>query len=556
MKKTALAIGIIAVLGIGYVGATWYTGNVIENKINDKIKEITQVANIKQDKYNVAITYNDYHKSVFSTKLHLTITISPKDTSNSDVKPIKVFDDNLTVHHGPFPLPALSNGVFSPQMAWLEYQMNEQTSPELWKLAGNQPFLTGYLGISYQNYFLTKIKSKGFTLDESAIEKYTKLYQNIYTTYFNSDFDFADQLDPILKDIKGKFSISDTEVYFGTDRDFSTFSLKSHLPKISYQQDDQNYAFLKELDMAIDFDSEKTDFDFKINLDNFVNTNVNTNVPSQYLIKLEIDKLYSQGSFNFDKSNMNLDFGFDKFELVPNPDKPNETKPAIKLNKLDWKQKNLLNSKGKNDGSLIAKVDLLKYGNQNLGSGVIDLAYENIPKEQIIYDPAKLLQKLYDFNQNKPERIIFTLNKLNWHNAQGDININGLLDFIPNEKDSSMRSSIDNIYALKIKVAAPFNVLAQTMAQTQSLQKLLDNDVAPQELRQMKETIKSWAMMFFGGSPLINFSEGNVEGIFSEVDFSKDSDEVKVNGKSLKKEDLFGEKATRGGSNDIKVNME
>lgn len=550
MKKTALAIGIIVVLGIGYIGTAWYTGNVIENKLNNKIKEITQVANTNQDKYNIAITYNDYHKNVFSTKLHLTITISPKDTTNSDIKPLKVFDDNLTIHHGPFPLAALSNGVFVPQMAWLEYQMNEQTSPELWKLAGNQPFFTGYLGISYQNYFRTKINSKGFTLDESTIEEYAKLYENIYTTYFNSDFDYADQFDPKFKDIKGKFSISDSEIYFDTDQDFSTFSLKGHLSKLDYQQDNQNYALLKELDMAIHFNSDKTDFDFKINFDNFASTNVF----SPYLIKLEIDKFYSIGKFNFDMSNTNLDFGFNKFELTPNSDDPKGEIPAIKLKKLVWKLKNLVDSKEKNNGNLIANVDLLTLGKQNLGSGAIDVAYENMPRKKVTYDPIQFMQDLYDNGQNKAERIIVTINKLNWHNAQGDIDINGFFDFLPNNgKNSSARASLENIYAFKIKVAAPFNVLAQTVVQWKNLQ---DSDVNPQQLQQLTETIKSWATMFFRDSPIVNIRKGDVEGIFSEVDFSKNRDEVKVNGKSLKKEDLFGEKATRGGSNDIKVNME
>ncbi|MWN89830.1 DUF945 family protein [Gilliamella sp. Pra-s65] len=167
MKKTTLAIGIVAILGIAYVGTAWHTGNIIESNIDNQLAQITNKVNQIQNDFIFTVEKSNYNKGILSTKVHLKVTASQKQSFDETTTPETLFDDDITIHHGPFPIAALAEGTFAPQMAWLEYEMSEQISPQLWKLAGNQPFITGHVGMSYGEYITFKLTNKAIKVTQN-----------------------------------------------------------------------------------------------------------------------------------------------------------------------------------------------------------------------------------------------------------------------------------------------------------------------------------------------------------------------------------------------------
>lgn len=512
MKKTTLAIGIVAVLGIGYVGTAWYTGNTIESDIDSKLKEITEQVNQSQDMFNVAITYNNYEKNIFSTNLHLTVSLLPKDIAAQDVEPKKIFDDNITIHHGPFPIAALSKGTFAPQMAWIDYQMSEQTSPELWKLAGDQPFLNGSIGLSYQQYLKIKVKNKAIKLPN----------------HFVNDF------------VKGELNISDGEHYFGTDKDFTNISISNYFDNLSYEVNDNSYVSVNKLEMNYEPNIDKTIIGYKIAFGNLAIRIDEIN--PQAMIK--VDNFKSKGKINFQHHDLEVESSIDQFKYEPESNQ-SELIPTIVFKNIQTKQTSKLSAPNRLDGALVTSVDSFQLGQQNIGSASFDIDYQNVSKESFSSSFAEFYDDEFDDNQqssieNKPKNTKISLNKLNWHNAEGDINISSFMDINLDDNDdlSSSARNIDNINNLKLKVEAPFKVIARTIAQFENPK---ESDVTKKQIEKADLTIQMMSQMFLNDVPFFDFNKGETKGIYTDFDYAKDREEVMVNGKTLNKEDFLNQ---------------
>ncbi|WP_392551340.1 DUF945 family protein [Orbus wheelerorum] len=151
MKKTVIATSIVVILGAGYTLASWYTGNIIENNIDAKIAQITNQIDQYKGLPDVNIQYSDYHKGIFSTSFNLTVnTVNLENHQNT------LFNDKVTIYHGPFPWSEIKSGDFSPKMGAFIYQTSKESNESLWLAAGNKPFMTINSSIDYsENIKLT-----------------------------------------------------------------------------------------------------------------------------------------------------------------------------------------------------------------------------------------------------------------------------------------------------------------------------------------------------------------------------------------------------------------
>ncbi|OCG00844.1 YdgA family protein [Gilliamella sp. wkB112] len=498
MKKTPLAIGIVAVLGIGYVGTAWYTGNIIENNIDNELKEINQQINHYQEAYNVAITHSNLEKNIFSTKLHLTVTLSPKDAVEADIQPKKLFDDDIIIHHGPFPMAALAKGTFSPQMAWVEYQMTEQAAPDLWKLSGNQPFISGHASLSYQNYLRVKLTNKALSVKPEDLN------------YLNAKLDISE----------GNYS-------FESDADFVNLQVNTHLDKLNYVDTNDNLFLLSNLTLSAKPNIEKTIVDFDLNIGNL------QIIDGYSDIDATVNNLKLKGSANYQNSDLEVQNSVDK--LVFKPIDPEQTK-SVEINKLTLNQKNTLNESDTVDGLLQASIDSFKYGQQNLGSGTLDFDYQGLDKRLFSYNE---LDGLYGnvsekIDHTETSNIKLSLNKFNWHNVAGDINISANVKTVDINKVPDAHD-IDKLESFNLKLDAPFDVLANIGAQIEAVEKGSD-DISPQQIEKAKQSLGMMSQMFLGNLKFLTFKKDGIQGIFSDVEYSRENDMIKVNGQDIPKE--------------------
>ena len=512
MKKSIIATGVIAILAFGYIGTSMYTGNLIEENLDTNLAEFAQQVNSSQQIFNLQISHNNDEKGIFSTKTHLKVTLTQKNQIINDDDPVIVlYDDDATIHHGPFPLAALANGSFSPQLAWLEFAITEKTNPTLWKLAGNKPFISGHAGLSYSDYLTVKLTTEGIKLT-------------------HSDFDLIED--------DGVFELGKWNIVFEKQNNGSDLSMEASLDKLNLVIDPNNVISFNGLNMSLKPEQDKSTVDYDINISSLKMKSIEYGSYTD----IHFNDLTSKGNINYKDYKISDQSEINRLIISTNRSTSSAAN-NIELNKFVLNQQMELNEKNHAvDGSLFTSVDSIIYGKQNLGNGSLDLNFKGLDKKDIFNRfYMDYLDDLQDFIEEMPFNTTITLNKLNWHNDAGDINVSFLFDindlnyFTDNEDDTSSEID-DKIDALQLKIEAPFNVMARFYAQFENSQ---NSQVTEQQVNSVKSNIKLSTEMFLGNIPIFVFNNGQTDGIFSDVSLTKDSDEVQVNGEIMSKKDFF-----------------
>ena len=513
MKKSIVATGVIAILAFGYIGTSMHTGNLIEENLNTNLAEFAQQVNSSQQIFNLQISHNNDEKGIFSTKTHLKVTLTQKNQiiNDDDGSVIVLYDDDATIHHGPFPLAALANGSFSPQLAWLEFAITEKTNPTLWKLAGNKPFISGHAGLSYSDYLTVKLTTEGIKLT-------------------HSDFDLIED--------DGVFELGKWNIVFEKQNNSSDLSMEASLDKLNLVIDPNNVISFNGLNMSLKPEQDKSTVDYDINISSLKMKSI------EYGSYTDIDfnDLTSKGNINYKDYKISDQSEINRLTISTNRSTSSAANNIV-LNKFVLNQQMELNEKNHAvDGSLFTSVDSIIYGKQNLGNGSLDLNFKGLDKKDIFNRfYMDYLDDLQDFIEEMPFNTTITLNKLNWHNDAGDINVSFLFDindlnYFTDDEDDTSSEIDDKIDALQLKIEAPFNVMARFYAQFENSQ---NSQVTEQQVNSVKSNIKLSTEMFLGNIPIFVFNNGQTDGIFSDVSLTKDSDEVQVNGEIMSKKDFF-----------------
>ena len=515
MKKSIVATGVIAILAFGYIGTSMHTGNLIEENLDTDLAVFAQQVNSSQQMFNLQISHNNDEKGIFSTKTHLKVTLTQKNQiiNDDDGSVIVLYDDDATIHHGPFPLAALANGSFSPQLAWLEFAITEKTNPTLWKLAGNKPYISGHAGLSYSDYLTVKLATESIKLT-------------------HSDFDLIED--------DGVFELGKWNIVFEKQNNESDLTMQASLDKLNLVIDPNNVIYFNGLNMSFKPEQNKTTVDYDINISSLKMKSI------EYGSYTDIDfnDLTSKGNVNYKDYKISDQSEINRLTVSTNRSTSNAVN-NIELNKFVLNQQMELNPKNHAvDGSLFTSVDSIIYGKQNLGNGSLDLNFKGFDKKDIFNRfYMDYLDDLEDFVEDMPFNTTLTLNKFNWHNDAGDININFVLDindlnYILNSGDDTGKDIDERIDTFKLKVEAPFDVMAQFYAQFENPQ---NSEVTEQQVNSVKSNIKLSAEMFLSHVPIFVFNNGKTDGIFSDISVTKDSDEVLVNGETMSKKFFFNE---------------
>lgn len=152
MKKTPIAIAIVGVLAVAYVGSSWYIGTKIESLTDSKITQLnTRLASefalngLDTPPYIEVISYD---RGVFSSDVRYRLGIRGEEGA-------LVLKDSVS--HGPLPWKALSHGMFAPALAFSEATLD-----------GNEPL---------------SVKIKAFFNDQEPFQAYTRIGFNDTVTF-------------------------------------------------------------------------------------------------------------------------------------------------------------------------------------------------------------------------------------------------------------------------------------------------------------------------------------------------------------------------------------
>ncbi|MCQ9120437.1 hypothetical protein BKG95_09425 [Rodentibacter pneumotropicus] len=128
MKKSKIAIGVIAVLGAAWVGGVWFTGQTAETEYKRQIELANQRFRTlgDSDSFNIEFKNKQFERGFFSSQVEDEIVISLEKEEKQWTIPF-----STTLYHGPLPLNQLMKFDFMPVMFSAEgfITKNESTQP-------------------------------------------------------------------------------------------------------------------------------------------------------------------------------------------------------------------------------------------------------------------------------------------------------------------------------------------------------------------------------------------------------------------------------------------
>ncbi|WP_193763958.1 YdgA family protein [Hafnia paralvei] len=117
MKKSAVAVAVIVVLGAAWTGASWYTGKLIEQRMTTEVENVNSQINNYFPKAGLKLSYEDYNRHLFSTDVRYILQNDPSFKGEPSLKAGEQIVLKETITHGPFPTAQLKKFNFVPSMA-------------------------------------------------------------------------------------------------------------------------------------------------------------------------------------------------------------------------------------------------------------------------------------------------------------------------------------------------------------------------------------------------------------------------------------------------------
>ena len=193
MKKSKVAIGVIAVLGAAWIGGAWFTGQTAETEYKRQIEQANQKFKALgvSDSLNVEFKNKSFDRGLFSSQVEDEVVISLPQAQKQLTIPF-----STKLYHGPLPLNRLAQLNFLPVMYAAEgfITKNESTQALFETIKSDKPIQyyasTGY-GLNTNGGF--ELAGGEFVDPQSANNKIS--WSNIVT-----DFD-------VNKDLAGTYNV-------------------------------------------------------------------------------------------------------------------------------------------------------------------------------------------------------------------------------------------------------------------------------------------------------------------------------------------------------------
>lgn len=171
MKKSLIAAGVIVALGAIWAGSAWYTGKQLESNMDELFRQANKEIQKRAPDANVEISWQNYHRGIFSTQLQLVAKPIPgKETTLLNPADILMFDE--VIDHGPLPLSSVLSANIIPAMAAIKTTpVNNAASKEWFTVSKGEIPFTLNTRVAYDGNSKSTLKFKplDYTKDNNTL---------------------------------------------------------------------------------------------------------------------------------------------------------------------------------------------------------------------------------------------------------------------------------------------------------------------------------------------------------------------------------------------------
>ncbi|MGG4604399.1 YdgA family protein [Paenalcaligenes sp. Me131] len=193
MSKKKIVLGSVVVLGAAYVGASWYIGTKTEAMIAKRLVSVNEklAQQITHENESIRLEEVSYERGVFSSSAVYALKVST-EKRDSEIRFAAQYS------HGPFPIAALSAGVFSPMLNYSQIiVMNEAEATELYQAANGEVPVKADSQVRFNGAVKSHItvapakvvSAKGTTLETSVAHLYLDVSKDFRAVDGSLDID-------------------------------------------------------------------------------------------------------------------------------------------------------------------------------------------------------------------------------------------------------------------------------------------------------------------------------------------------------------------------------
>lgn len=410
MKKSLVAVSVIAVLGAAWTGGSWYTGKMLEQRMDDIVANANSQLHSAFPKAGLKVVYQNYQRGFFNSKA--TILLQPDTAVAGDkiLKPGEEIAFTETIGHGPFPLAQLKKFNLIPSMASVHTELqNTPLVKPLFDITKGKSLFNADTRVSYNGGSASSM--------------------NLIPVQYQKD---ANKLD-----------FSGAKIELDIDREMTAMNVSGSSDNMAITS--INPAGLSQTISLIDFnfDSDTKQGKFKVSIgDQNVNVKkVTVVVDDKETVSLDGFKLTSNFSEDGNNIKGQQDYALD----------------TLKIQGADFGSGKLTVKIDKLDGAALQQFS----DNYNQQSRQLLAQAESLTPEDYQQQASQLLiSNLPILLKGNPS---ISLSPLSWKNSKGESSFNLQLDLNDVQTDSSAES-LDQLIAQRVKKLDAKLVIPMAMA--------------------------------------------------------------------------------------------
>lgn len=167
MNKTRIAVSLALFIGLGWLGATWYSGKLIEIQLQDNLAQANHSLRHLYPGINLVMDKANYKRGFFTSRVNIALY-----TANVSSSPL-IFHE--TISHGPFPLFQFTQYWLSPALA--EVQTTLLKTPEsqlLFSASDGKKPISALTRIDFKSRSDTSVTFPALHIQDQGISLYSE----------------------------------------------------------------------------------------------------------------------------------------------------------------------------------------------------------------------------------------------------------------------------------------------------------------------------------------------------------------------------------------------
>ncbi|MBI6550540.1 YdgA family protein [Xenorhabdus lircayensis] len=422
MKKSLVAVSVVAALGVVWTGASWYTGKQIEGRLDQFINKANTELTKAFPESGIEWQAKDFKRGIFSSDVRLILNIKG-GVKNAGIQPNEEIIFKSTIDHGPFPITGLKTFSLTPKMASIHSELEQSDAlKELFNITQGKSLFSLDAKISYNGDLSSSI-------DLIPI--------NHTETKENGD--------------KRVLSFSGAKIMADTNRDLSAFSFTAKSDELSFSDPTKNESIILK---GIDFtgNNKKGNFDIYIGDQSYSINEITMHgvmEPNEPNVSLKGLKITS--NLGEDTENLNIKVGY--------------SVDGIKIKDMELGSGQLMLGMEKLDGQSVRKFT----------QAYNDAAAEALATDKLSSDMTShaIINNLHLLLNKNPQ---FSLAPFSWKNSKGESSIDFKLSLqnIPEQKETLIFMGPEEmirtqIQELSLRVNVPKAMLIESITQAEVL---------------------------------------------------------------------------------------